>query len=1438
MGLQTRDLSMVGLGIEGDHPGTPLQEVLPDGIHLRWAFDQARGFPWFGYYLFRRPSDEKPPPFCVSRRLIKFRGQPGLASVAVGGGTLSSDRAFVLSDDFAPAGQVEIDLRNRSWVRFDVPPTGPVRRAQVTIGFREAPGVEPMTCADFGGDQPGTVATPIEREGARFAAFDLRRNPVGAERVVRVGGSIGWSPSFRGEITLPCLAERVEIELVHSARPARVIARDPDGRDVDAAVMTGKGPETLVLTGADIATVEVDAPSDETAVLRVCWRCAVKDAGDGRGGRGGRVRNRRADSIPVTASWQGVTVATTTVTGAPGAQTTVVLAADAIDRVEIGGGDGALIDLCVVAVRQGLAAGWEKVDGFRYPMALPVAQPDYPCPGAPPDRTAAEALALGRVAYGPPASWAGSPFAALHEQLERLVENGPPPQGLPMDQRSAAMAGTPPPPSAAGGAITQPRQRPLDLLLLGGLQPPVAQMVGLYWWDGTAVPGVAYDYLLLADHDGSLGGDAGTALTWLATVADFAVNDGYLCFDLVAGPAPPVAAPSGARVYALPGTTVAPAGGTGPVLDTTNSAGLTWDRQQGTGTGGLRAGAPVLYHVWRAGLGDVTAPADPSDTDFDPLTKGAPLPVARSLASPPLAPQHPAEWPPFGFQYVDRAGPDGWYAYRVSAVDLFGRHSAMAASAAWWQWAPAPSPRPWYYTDPPADRVIHGARVRLLDKIPPPAPAGVEAVALDPADPAVTRDAAWQAWWDGLSVAERTTTIGLRAHWRWTVDQQRQAPDTREFRIYYEPAPLNTLRGRVTSVTAAGATESDVVTDIANAQPAGSFTGLAARIGAESFTVVGSEAGSPLRLRVRNLGPGNDIRPPSSSTTRCAVTLLPGHALYEDFAGAPAWQDRLLTVDYADHVIVDVNGDRVYEVFLPVTGSALRTGLPLVTPLDDPAAFGAIGVTAADSRPHTPDQRGDAARYGNESGIGGPSIVLRVRRDLPVAPPAPADDPTVFATPADYHDRSYYTYRWLPASRLRTLVYRALDHALFQADLARRPRPALSAADLESFPSEASEPRWDQLKRQQVADELNALNALDPGDPANPLSPAHIAAKLAARAAYGSLSNDALRVLAGLPGAERVFVQLTPQPLEPDEPEAGAPGGLRWRRVGLDAAPNSLTSGQRAFVDTLDGRATNRYFYRAAYVDEVHNVGPMGISSAPVTLPDVTPPVAPRIARLAAGDCTVTIEWASNREPDLAEYRVYRTFDRDAADDIRRMALVHTEPVAGGDPAARPKSVSWIDDPVPGLRDVWYRVVAVDRVSADPRGGGGNVSAPSPAMRGRAYDLTPPEPPELTAVEWVQVDGAGGVHPWAATAPAGDTWEPAVALAWDDAGDGIRLLVQSMGASDDGFTSASPWLAPGTTSFTHRGARTFEQRLYRLKVVSGAGNANVVFHPSTLPPPS
>jgi hypothetical protein len=1331
MTFQTTDLRMVTLGVKGDVPPNALQPSLPDGVHLRWAFDPVKGFPWYGYYLFRRPAQRATQRHCLSTELAgRLPGVLPGGGLTLGYGTLASDKPLVLTDDFPASGTVEVDLGDRDYLMWELPDGLPACQVTATIGFRAPRAVQPPECVDFRPDKPGSVANPLVAANGdvTFTRFDASGAQSPAGQVRAAGGTAGWSAGVRAVVALLLPAAEVEVTLLPGADVSTLTARDSSGNAVATGTVSGTGQQTVVLHAASIATVEVDTPKDGAALLlRLCW-FPTATAGE-------------PTTITVSALDGGQKVAQTSLSGGPGIVQSVTLTADAFDTITIGPGNAALVDLCVVAVGESLQGGWQPLTGLSYPLALPTPQPDYPCPGKPATLAAAQTAALARVSYGPAAAWSGDPFTAVEQRLERLVAGGPPPGGQAMADRSDPVPGTPAPPPETGGALTQPRQRPLDLLMLGSLNPAVAQILGLYWLDATAVPGVPYDYLLLADHANVLGGTAASALTWVSTVADYTVVDGCACFGVVAQPAPPVLPPADVRVYALPGTTIAPADG-GAVIDGTNNAGLTWDRQQ-TGTT-LAAGAPLLYHVWRAALGDADTPATPADSDFSPLTADAPLPVGYSIMADPQIPDQPDDWPPFSMNYIDRALAEGWYGYRVSSVDLFGRHSAHSPSGPWYQWAPSPVPPPWYYTDPPADRVIDLASIQLLDKTPPPPPTGVEAFALDPADPSVLKDAAWQAWQATLGPAEQASVVGLRVRWWWTQANQRQAPDTREFRIYFQPAPVNTLRGRVTSVAAASATESLVLTDIANAQPAGAFTGASVRIGATSFAVTGSEAGTPLTLQVSNVGPTAAVTPAAGS--RCALVLPDGSALRQDFRMPAAWQERVHVVGIGESSVADSIGNR-YEVLLPVPADTVRTGLPLATTLAEPVAMAVIGVTAADDKPHTPDSRGDPARFGNESMIGGPATVLRVLRTPPTAPDVLPDAEKVFASPADYHDQSYFTYRWLPpAAGLKTLVYRALDDGVFQADLARRPRPPLTGTE-PAFP--LTDPAWTPARCQQTATELNKLNTLNLS---NPPAPAEL---LTAAAAYRALSNDALRVLAGLSGTEKVFIQLSTQPLDPADPQ--------WLTVGPDLPADSLPAGQRAYVDTLDGRAGNRYFYRSAHIDEVHNVGPLGLSSPPVWLPKVTPPRAPVISSMLGGERQATLGWASNREPDLAHYLVYRADNADAARDVRLMTLAATLPVAVGDPAARPAAVTWTDTPVPGLVTFYYRLVAVDT--------SGNASSPSQAVAIRAHDEALPVPPPL-AVAWdTATPPLTATATWTSTDDTLLELRAAVSAIWDPVGD-------------------------------------------------------------------
>jgi hypothetical protein len=1225
--MPPRRLVVIGLGVQADAPAVDIQPPLPDGVHLRWGFRRELGFPWSGYYLFRRPSREGRPR-CLARE-EPFDPEEDLGTrLVLPLGTLDSDVSMRRTDDFPDDTVPEIDLAGgRSFLRFTVPGGDSALRVDVRIGFRE--GFDAWrSCLDLGRLAEGLAVNSVRRQGFGIVVRGAERR--GGDRTlrplrVRAGPEL-WTGLDAGRechLELDAPAAEVTVRLVRGGdEEVRAVAFDPSGDVLDGARVAGgraDGPELLQLRareGAAIARVELfTADAGETALLEVC-------RGDRRDGAGDILAVGRAD---------GVTLASAVMRAEPGGVVDARLVADGLEEVTFEPLDGdrlpdaALVDLCYVPTRADERGGWEPLPDCPQPLTLPLFHPDYPATGSQPeDQSAAEQLGLDRVLYGDPGDYAGDPFAQLHESLVRLVEGGPDQGTMADPSRARDLPGVPTQPDGAAPPKLA-RLHPLDLVLLAAVHPAAAQMTGLAWVDRTAEPGQRYDYLVVAD--GRLDEPQDPMKVLGAFFAGELAVDGAIAWGKRVAPAPPLPPPDGARAYSLPlGVTVAPGGPGQPAVPTAGLVGLLWELPMQAGV--LVPESAVTYHLWRAALGNADQP-EPSADLGDWITKAGPVLIATPLTNPFSVPQRPPDWPPFRLHRIERVADEGWYGFRVAGMDLFGRISEPTPPMPWRQWAPEPQPRPWYYADPPSDAVVHPDAVLVLDKTPPPAPVGVEASALDPGDPFVIRDAAYHGWRAALPAAVRDTLVGLRVRWRWTAAQMRQAPDTAEFRVYF------------------------------------------------------NEGTAP---------PAPDVRVASS------------------------WEQRVHVVPFDAAAAVSADGsERIYDVLLPGPGAvALAGGVPLTPTLIDPIAYAHVGVSAADAAAHTADDPrwsgqplGD--RPGNEGLLGGPAKIFRVRRERPAPPAPPADAERVFASPADYHARSYYTFRWRPRPGLKTHVFRAMDASVFAADRARRPRPALGAGDAAAFPDPAAEPRWDAAKRAQVAAELNGLNAF----------PQTSEGEVAARAAYRALSNDGLRVLAGLPGTEAAFTQLTVAPLDPADPASA-------NRLGPDnPAGFPVDPALRAYVDVLDGRGTSRWFYRAAYVDAAHNRSALSLSGPPIWLPNVVPPRAPVPTSVVGGEREITVSWASNREPDLVAYRVYRADEAAAARDVRAMTLVHTEAVAAGDPDARPAVVSWVDAGVPALVDLAYAIVAVDDA--------GNASEPSPVLRARAYDTALPDVPALTA---------------------------------------------------------------------------------------------------------
>ncbi|MEZ4300823.1 MAG: hypothetical protein R3B70_38170, partial [Polyangiaceae bacterium] len=1115
-----------------------------------------------------------------------------------------------------------------------------------------------------------------------------------------------------------------------------------------------------------------------------------------------------AGEVTVRALLDGHTIEERTARGKK--TVTVSLAHDAITGVFVSAGKAVLTDIEIEPVVA--AGGWALLT--PEPLRLPVHHADYDGQAA--DLQASEGEALARVVYGDGEEWRGERFQALHALLLKLVT-----AGAPLDQRVLTNVAA----QAPGGPATVDRYSVVDWLRLSLLDPALAQMLGFYFLDRTADPATSYDYLVLGWY--------GTEVTasWLSKMVQSAswlpgsgMGDGppydaWLCSN-VSLQGPSLAVPASPRAFALP----TPQGA--------GRVGLQWDAPGARPHSDwledlfpfrplVSAGAPAQFRLWQCFMGNPEEPQLPALSDYQLLDARF---LTGSSTGGGSAGDAPIGWPPVrlrAFGPPPREGDsvdEGWYSYRLAAVNLLGQ-SRTSGPASWWQWAPPPEPEPWYYDAAVGEGVIHPFAVRLLEKDPPPAPEAVSATLIDPRDPYRVAGAAFDAWRAALPPGAPDDLCALRVSWEWTLEQRRAAPDLREFRVYLRhgrapsrPVPweerihvhpadgpsVQGCRPRLDGLVAEGA-QATVNGLLIALGPGGDLAGVLPGVDRLFLKSGSQETSSTIthvdpahrRVRVRRL-PGETsystwrIGPDEGEVPLDGIAdvvagdsfVVPGSANLSNIrpgtdvlwlaAAAPEPFFEIVEVDRAARRItlggrplpagptawaIGTGYDR-YEIFLPPAAQAASSLLaePSVT---EGKSVAQVGVSAADDKAHTPDDprwngTPHGGRHGNEGPVAGPREVYRVRRTLPGAPEdLDYDSDALRATPADYHGRSFCTVRWKYQEGFLVHVYRASDESVFLADWkSRRPRAGWDDGD-PALPA-----GWAGARKEAVADELSALDALLAALPPPPPDAPPSAGAVAALAIYRSqkLSNDALRALASQSAVARAFRQITMEPLDqqaaehqdhigPEDPDAYPPHGEL-----------------RAFRDTLDGRSKNRYFYRVAFVDVAQNRGAFGRASVPVYLPEVVPPRAPAVMEIMAGDPDeanpqenrLTLSWAPNREPNLAEYRVYRANDEPSSRDVRRMQLVHTLANLEADPLLRPRPTLWTDV-VPDRSVYWYRIVALSA--------SGIPSAASTPLVGRAFSDPRPEHPT-----WQP--------------PAVDLAAGTVTLSWTSADPELRCLVQ------------------------------------------------------------
>lgn len=237
---------------------------------------------------------------------------------------------------------------------------------------------------------------------------------------------------------------------------------------------------------------------------------------------------------------------------------------------------------------------------------------------------------------------------------------------------------------------------------------------------------------------------------------------------------------------------------------------------------------------------------------------------------------------------------------------------------------------------------------------------------------------------------------------------------------------------------------------------------------------------------------------------------------------------------------------------------------------------------------------------------------------------------------------------------------------------------------------------------------------------------------------------------------------------------------------------------EQSFSEELPEKARNLFWYKVRTVDRAGNESG---ESEPISvqLPDVTPPPAPTIKSIVAGDGSLTIVWLPVQADDLVGYHLYRGETRQAV-----TTKLTDQPLSIA-------TTSFTDKGLEANKPYFYIVEAIDK--------SGN-SARSEPLGSRCYDQTPPKPPTDLQVK-VSDDGQGLVITW--RNPDGEK--------------SVRATVFRADKRDGTYERISVLLPPDVTTFTDTRLRFGQTYFYKVQLTDPSGNQSELSEASqgTLP---